>query len=179
MKFFYLFIKLIFINLLIAGGLIAQQSQLNASQQFRQASQIIRIAEPGELADSVNVWGDLGNTGMYLIPKGTKIVDLLSYGGGMATLRSGQTQLDWSKMRVEINVHKYDASEGPKLLASYRYRFEEPFPAEMWNFVLENNHTITVRVKRKPSFIDYLGVFASTVSAVASTIVLLDRLGSN
>lgn len=35
----------------------AQQNQLNQSQQFRLASRIIRVAEPGQLADSINVWG--------------------------------------------------------------------------------------------------------------------------
>lgn len=163
---------------MIVAGIFAQQNQLNQSQQFRQAARIIRIAEPGELADSVNVWGDLESTGRYLLPKGTTIVELLSYSGGMSTLRSGQTDLDWSKMRVEINVHNYSRGGGSQLLASYKYRFEEPFPVDMWNFVLKNEHTITVRVKRKPSFRDYLGVFASTVSAVASTIILLDRLGT-
>ena len=29
----------------------------------------IRVAEIGELADSVNVWGDVGSSGRYIIPE--------------------------------------------------------------------------------------------------------------
>lgn len=156
----------------------AQQNQLNASQQFRLASRIIRVAEPGQLADSVNVWGDVGATGRFLVPKGTTIIELLSYTGGMSTIRSGLADLDWSKMRVEVNVHEFTIEGKSELIAGFKYRFEEPFPAEMWNYKLKNEHTVTVRVKRKPSFRDYLGVFASTIGAIASTVILLDRLNN-
>jgi hypothetical protein len=162
---------------LLALTLNAQTRQLSTSQQFRLAERIIRIAEPGELVDSVNVWGDVGSSGRYLIPKSTDLTKLLSYSFGPNTLRDGQTQIDWSKMRVEINIQEYDREKGGQNLTSFSYRFEEPFPDGMREFELKNNQTITVRVKRKPSFRDYLGVFASTVSAVASTIILLDRLG--
>lgn len=178
MKEIHLIIKILFLNILLVGVAVAQQNQINSSQQFRLASRIIRIAEPGQLADSVNIWGDVETTGMFLVPKGTKMVDLLSYSGGMSTIRSGLTQIDWSKMRVEINIHRIDDSGMPDLVNSFKFRFEDTFPPGMWNFVLENDHTVTVRVKRKPSFRDYLAVFASTVSAVASTVILLDRLNN-
>tara|TARA_R110002124_G_scaffold280092_1_gene453183 strand:- start:21327 stop:21869 length:543 start_codon:yes stop_codon:yes gene_type:complete len=165
------------IFLSLSENVLAQTRQTPASQQFRLGERIIRISEPGELSDSVNVWGDVGSSGRYLIPKGTGLVKLLSYGFGPNTLRDGQTQIDWSKMRVEINIQEYDAENGGQNLTRFKYRFEDPFPEGMREFKLENNQTITVRVKRKPSFRDYLGVFASTVSAVASTIILLDRLG--
>ncbi|MEO9884433.1 MAG: hypothetical protein ABJR05_09995 [Balneola sp.] len=158
-------------------SLNAQQRQLTSSQQFRLAERLIRIAEPGQLVDSVNVWGDVGSSGRYLIPKGTDLTKLLSYSFGPNTLRDGQTQIDWSKMRVEINIQEYDRENGGQSLTRFNYRFEDPFPEGMRDFKIENNQTITVRVKRKPSFRDYLGVFASTVSAVASTIILLERLG--
>ncbi|WP_417372122.1 hypothetical protein [Gelidibacter japonicus] len=164
---------------IFTGGysLKAQTKQLSTSQQFRIAERFIRIAEPGELADSVNVWGDVGSSGRYLIPKGTDLARLISYSFGPRTLSDSQTQIDWSKMRVEINVQEYDNEEGGVAITKFKYRFEDPYPEGMKDFVLKNNHIIAVRVKRKPSFRDYLGVFASTVSAVASTIILLDRLG--
>tara|TARA_R110002096_G_scaffold432801_1_gene650233 strand:- start:8580 stop:9131 length:552 start_codon:yes stop_codon:yes gene_type:complete len=155
----------------------AQNQQFYNSPQFRQAERVIRIAEAGELVDSVNVWGDVGSSGRYLIPKGTDLARLISYSFGPRTLSDGQTQIDWSKMRVEINVQEYDNEEGGVAITKFKYRFEEPFPIGMKEFVLKNNHIVAVRVKRKASFRDYLGVFASTVSAVASTIILLDRLG--
>ncbi|MEQ9311056.1 MAG: hypothetical protein RJQ05_00820 [Cytophagales bacterium] len=168
---------LVIFTLSFSHELIAQSRQVPSSQQFRLADRIIRISEPGQLSDSVNVWGDVGSSGRYLIPKGTDLTKLLSYSFGPTTLRDGQTQIDWSKMRVEINIQEYDRDNGGQIVTNFKYRFEEPFPEGMQEFELKNNHTVTVRVKRKPSFRDYLGVFASTVSAVASTIILLDRLG--
>lgn len=164
----------LFVNV---DALLAQDNQLSTSQQFRLGSRLIRIAESGQITDSVNVWGDVGSSGRYLVPKGTDLVKLLSYSLGPNTLRDSQTQIDWSKMRVEVNIQEYDPLNGGQQITNFKYRFEEPFPSGMREFKLENNQTVTVRVKRKPSFRDYLGVFASTVSAVASTIILLDRLG--
>lgn len=173
-------IQLVFIltvMLVFGEHIFAQSRQTPTSQQFRLGERIIRISEPGQLADSVNVWGDVGSSGRYLIPKGTDLAELISYSFGPTTLRDGQTQIDWSKMRVEINIQEYDHINGGQTVTSFKYRFEDPFPEGMREFKLKNNQTVTVRVKRKPSFRDYLGVFASTVSAVASTIILLDRLG--
>ncbi len=173
--FFHFFLLLFLLN----TDVQAQFQQLQTSQQFRLADRVIRIAEPGELTDSVNVWGDVGSSGRYLVPKGTNLVKLISYSFGPQTIRDGQTNLDWSKMRVEINVHEYSQDSTLNSLTTFKYRFEEPYPEGMYDFIVENNQTITVRVKRKPGFVDYLGVFASTVSAVAATIILIDRLGGN
>lgn len=173
-----LFSSLILGSFLLFGVEIAeaQTRQTPQSQQFRMGERIIRIAEPGQLADSVNVWGDVGSSGRYLVPQGTTLPLLITYSFGPQTLRDGQTNLDWSKMRVEINVQEYDENNELRHLEKFEYRFEEAFPDGMYGFVVENNHTVTVRVKRKPSFRDYLGVFASTISAVVSTILLVDRL---
>ncbi len=157
----------------------AQTNQFYNSPQFRQAERVIRIAEAGELVDSVNVWGDVGSSGRYLVPKGTDLARLISYSFGPRTLSDSQTQIDWSKMRVEINIQEYDNEDGGITITKFKYRFEEPYPEGMKEFVLKNNQIVAVRVKRKATFRDYLGVFASTVSAVASTIILLDRLGGN
>lgn len=176
MSFRFFGVTILLVSLVFSVNLQAQQRETPTSQQFRLGERIIRIAEPGELADSVNVWGDVGASGRYLVPKGTDLIRLLSYSFGPNTLRDGETQIDWSKMRVEINVQEFNSEDGVMNLTKFKYRFDEPFPDGLREFNLENNQTITVRVKRRPSFRDYLGVFASTISAVASTIILLDRL---
>ncbi|MBO6573719.1 MAG: hypothetical protein JJ958_14875 [Balneola sp.] len=170
-------LALLFFIALANRNVKAQNNQIISSQQFRLGERIFRISEPGQLSDSVNVWGDVGSSGRYLVPKGTDLTKLISYSFGPITLRDGQTQVDWSKMRVEINIQEFNSESGTQTVSNFKYRFEEPFPEGMRDFKLKNNQTVTVRVKRKPSFRDYLGVFASTVSAVASTIILLDRLG--
>jgi hypothetical protein len=79
-------------------------------------------------------------------------------------------------MRVEINIQEYDESNKKQTLEEFKYRFEEPFPEGMNNFVLQNNQTMTIRVKRKPSFRDYVGVIAPVISAIATSIIIIDRL---
>lgn len=160
-------------------NLQAQTRETPVSQQFRLAERIIRIAEPGELADSVNVWGDVGASGRYVVPKGTTLPKLISYAFGPRTLNDGQTQLDWSKMRVEVNIQEYDADTGVQDIEKFRYRFEEPFPEGLSEFVVNNNQTVTLRVKRKPTFRDYLNVIAPTISAIATSIIVVDRLSGN
>lgn len=167
------FILVIVLN--FSQELMAQNREVPASQQFRLGERIIRISEPGQLADSINVWGDVGSSGRYLIPKGTKLSELISYSFGPRTLRDGQTELDWSKMRVEINVQEYDKETKTQTIEKFRIRFEEPFPIEMNQFALKNNQTVTLRVKRKASFRDYVQVVAPVISAIATTFLIFDR----
>lgn len=82
-------------------------------------------------------------------------------------------------MRIEINIQQSDGINGTQSIKKFRYRFEEPFPEGMSTFLLENNQTVTVRVKRKPSFRDYLGVIAPVISSIATTILILDRISGN
>jgi hypothetical protein len=168
-----------FLIIICSSTILAQQNQqMNMSQQFRMGDRLIRIAEPGELVDSVNVWGDIGSSGRYLVPKGTTLPILISYALGPRTLRGTQTELDWSKMRVEVNIQEFVEESASLHITKFEYRFEEPFPEGFREFNVENNQTVTIRVKRKPSFRDYLSIFASTVSAVAATVILLDRLNN-
>lgn len=168
---------LILLSLTFAFEVNAQSQQLLTSQQFRLAERIIRIAEPGQLSDSVNVWGDVGSAGRYVVPKGTTLPKIISYSFGPSTLRNGETILDWSKMRVEVNIQEFDSESGYQSIKKFRYRFEEPFPEGMSEFIVKNNHTITLRVKRKPSFRDYVSLIAPVISAIGTAVtafVLLD-----
>ncbi|MTI88145.1 MAG: hypothetical protein FH748_09270 [Balneolaceae bacterium] len=176
MKKFIGLTAFIFLLLLTNGEATAQNRQLQSSQQFRLGERMIRIAEPGMLTDSVNVWGDVGSAGRYLVPKGTTLPLLLTYSFGPRTL-GGETQLDWSKMRIEVNVNK-ELENGEMTYEQFKYRFEEPFPEGMYDYTLSNNETVTVRVKRKPSFRDYVGVVAPVISAIATSIIIVDRLAN-
>src|SRR5699024_2330201 len=95
-----------------ADAQIREDQQLSRSQQFRLGERIIRVAEPGVLADSVNVWGDVNSAGRYLVPKDTRLPELISYSFGPQTIRSNESNLDWSKMRVEVNISEYSTEEG-------------------------------------------------------------------
>jgi hypothetical protein len=153
-----------------------QGSQLSRSQQFRLGERIIRVAEPGVLTDSVNVWGDVNSAGRYLVPKNTGLPELISYSFGPQTIRSDESNLDWSKMRVEINVSEYSPGSGQEKVKSFKYKFNEPLPEGMRSFELKNNQVVAVQVKRRPSFGDYVRVIAPVLSSIATGFLIIDRL---
>lgn len=150
--------------------------QLQFSQQFRMAERIIRIAEPGQIADTLNVWGDINSPGRYLIPRNTKLPELISYSFGPSTLRNSETTLDWSKLRLEVKVSRYNNSQKRVQVQSFKYRYDQPEPEEMFEYDLRNNDIVTVQVKRRPAFIDYVRVIAPVVSSAAAGFLIIERL---
>lgn len=153
-----------------------QDRQLNMSQQFRLGERIIRVAEPGELADTVNVWGDVGSAGRYLVPRQTTLPELISYSFGPQTISDNQTRLDWSKLRVEVNVSEYSPETGQETVQTFEYRFNDPLPEGMRTFDLKNNQVVSIQVKRKPSFVDYVQVVAPVLSSIATGFLIIERL---
>lgn len=151
--------------------------QLDFSQQFRLGDRIIRVAEPGQLADTLNVWGDVNSPGRYLIPVGTTLPELISYAFGPTTIRDREANLDWSEMRVEITVSQYSQEKGQEVIKRFKYKFSEPLPAGMRTFNLKNNQVVAVQVKRKPAFVDYIRVVAPVISAIATSILIINELG--
>ena len=66
---------LTFILCLITGSAYAQIPE-GFSDRY------IRVAEIGQLVDSVNVWGDVNSSGRYLIPEDTNLPELISFSFG-------------------------------------------------------------------------------------------------
>lgn len=153
-----------------------QGRQLQYSDQFRNAERIIRIAEPGQFADTLNVWGDVNSPGRYLIPKSTTLPELISYSFGPSTLRSNETSLDWSKLRLEIKVSRYNQASRQVNVAKFEYRYKDPEPREMFEYNLQNNDIVTLQVKRRPAFIDYVRVLAPVISSAAAGFLIIERL---
>lgn len=178
-------LKDIVYNLIIVLFLVAmaypataqvQGRQLQYSDQFRMAERIIRIAEPGEFADTLNVWGDVNSAGRYLVPKSTKLPELISYSFGPTSFRSNETSLDWSKVRLEIKVSRYNESNKRVNVETFNYRYKDPEPEEMFEYDLQNNDIVTLQVKRRPAFIDYVRVIAPVISSAAAGFLLVERL---
>jgi len=166
----------LFLILILFHNSYGQIRNLPPSQQFRLGDRIVRIAEPGQLSDTLNVWGDINSPGRYLVPKNTSLPKLISYALGPINFRDRQTALDWSKIRVEINVSSYNPTQGYENVKRFQFRYSEPVPVEMRTFDLKNNQIVSVEVKRKPAFIDYVQVIAPVVSTVATSILLIQRL---
>lgn len=177
---FYGIIFFGFLNTLLPNPIYGQVTeggrQLEYSQQFRQAERIVRIAEPGQIADTVNVWGDINSPGRYLIPRNTRLPELISYGYGPTGIRDRETTLDWSKLRIEVNVSTYDQQSRKEDVKTFNFKYNEPLPDGIRTFELENNQVVSVQVKRKPAFVDYVRVIAPVISGVATSILIYDRL---
>ncbi len=156
--------------------LYADMATAQLTQLDRMAEGIIRIAEPGQLADSVNVWGDINNPGRYLVPRGTRVHELISYARGPNSFRTTETMLDWSKLRVEINISRFDPDNGIENVESYQFRYSDPYPAELRNYQLSNDEIVMVELKRRAGFHDYVRVVGPIVSIFASAALIYYRL---
>jgi protein involved in polysaccharide export with SLBB domain len=174
--------KIIVIGIFLSGLLTAefaeaqQIRQLPQSQQFRLAEGIVRIAEPGEMSDLVNIWGDVNAPGRFSIPSGTTLPELISYARGPASYRTGDTTLDWSKLRVEVSISRYSQGQSSDDIYNFRYRYTERAPEGMRNFVLMEDDIVSLEVKRRPSVLDYLRVIGPIASIAATTLLVVDRL---
>ncbi|MFH5885347.1 hypothetical protein ACG2F4_13630 [Halalkalibaculum sp. DA3122] len=139
----------------------------------------IRVAEPGQLADSINVWGDVGSAGRYLVPEGTNLPKLISFAYGYTEIRGRESNLDWSKTQIEVKVSRYNKEQKLVGVAFFRYKYREPEPIEMYEFDLQNNDIVSLQITRKPSFTDYVNVIAPAISVVATSILLIENLRGN
>ena len=171
-----LFLSVFFLLSLNEVALSQTGEQLRYSQQFRLADGIIRIAEPGQLADTVNVWGDVNNPGRYLVPRGTRLTELISYSRGPARFITGETTIDWSKLRIEVSVSRLNGDTGREEFRTFSYRYNEPMPEGMRDYRLSNDEVIAMQVRRRPAFMDYVRVVAPVVTIVATSILIVDRL---
>ncbi|MDZ7720008.1 MAG: hypothetical protein U5K72_14420 [Balneolaceae bacterium] len=173
------FLSILFISLLIFSFKTETvQSQNLGRAMFQMAEGFVRIAEPGQLADTVTVWGDISSAGRYIIPRGTKPHELISYARGPQTRMSGGGQevaLDWSKLRLELSISTYHPERG-RTVQSYEFRYSDPYPAELRNYRLQNDQIVSLQVKRRPGLTDYLRVLGPVLSVTTTTILLIDRL---
>jgi len=137
----------------------------------------IRVAEIGQLVDSVNVWGDVNSSGRYLVPEDTKLPELISFGFGFTSERQQRdASIGGKKQEIEVKVSRYDQDQRMIEVAYFRYRNYDPEPIEMFEFDLQNNDLVTVQVSRVPTFTDYVGIIAPILGTVATSILLIERL---
>jgi hypothetical protein len=174
MPLLYKFICGLFLSVFVLIT-ITQQSYAQQAGGDR----FIRVAELGELVDSVNVWGDVNSAGRYLIPEGTSVTELISYSFGYNTIRGREAELDWSRVMIEVKVSRLDQRSRAIEVAFFRYNFLDPEPIEMFEFELQNNDIVTLQVRRKPAFPDYVRVIGPALGALATSILLIERLRGN
>lgn len=139
------------------------------SRNFQVAEAIFRVAEPGQLADTVMIWGDVTVPGTYLVPRGTRLMEMLSYAKGPRGFSSVETQLDWSKLRVSLLLNPTDG----RPMQRVNLRFDESLDPFIRDTRMQNMDVIAIQVKRKPIFADYVRVVGPILSIAISSAVLI------
>lgn len=175
MKHLKILLPLIAFSLLIADIVEAQQRSVPQSQQFRLAEGMVRIAEPGQIADTLSLWGDVAAPGRYIVPRETSVNQLISYARGPISIRSGETDLDWSEVRLNIRISRFNDETGEDEITDFEFRYDEPAPRELRDFGLKSDDIVSLQVRRRATFRDYIGVIAPAVSLVLNGILLYDR----
>ncbi len=151
------------------SGVDALAQNFGTSRNFQVAEAIIRVAEPGQLADTIMVWGDVTVPGTYLVPRGTRLMEMLSYAKGPRGFSSVETQLDWSKLRVSLILNPTDGRPVQRM----DLRYHESLDPFIRDTRMRNMDVIAIEVKRKPIFADYVRVVGPILSIAISSAVLV------
>lgn len=154
---------------------------INVQAQFGDGNvneALIRLVEPGQLADTVNVWGNVGQTGRYLVPRNMTIAQLLSYAGGPENAGGNQRGAEgaFSKSRIKVTLSKYDSSNNREVAKYFSFRYSERVPREFRTYDLSNEEIIIVEVERKPTFLDYLGVIGPILGTITTSYFIYDQI---
>lgn len=167
------FLLLIFFSMCFQ--LTSVKAQNIPENLFRMAEGFVRIAEPGVFADTVSVFGDVNAPGRYILPRQTRIHELLGYARGPMQQRGGG-QADWSKVRLEVTVSKLDPATGRRSMETFKFKYDEEYPEEYTDMPLGNDYIVTVEVKKRPSFLDYARAVSTVVGATVATLLFIDRI---
>lgn len=160
---------ILFIVLANAGAYAQQNGQL-----FRKGSGIFRVAEPGQLADSVNIWGDVANTGRFLIPENTTLPELISYAGGPQNLGRGLFKM--SDVEINISISRYNEQAGKTNVTHFEFDYQDAVPPKIYTYPIKNDDIITVEVNRNPNVLDYIKVIGPIITTLTSILILSNRL---
>src|SRR6056297_2505092 len=77
----------------------------NTGFQDNRNQGLIRIASTSQLADTLNVWGDVKESGKFLVPRGTNLTDLISYARGPVGITQGTA---FDIINLEVYVARYN-----------------------------------------------------------------------
>lgn len=165
-------------------GLIYTQSHAQIPQEAPQyRPDIIRLAPTGVLADTINVWGAVTQRGRFMVPRGTTVVQMLSYTGGpgvgAGTTRIGDARSIfgyYARPQVEVYLHRYNQQQDRETLERWVYRLRDPFPEGMRDYPLKNGEYVTVYIRTRPTALQYVLFGVTTLGSMAGGYFLVERL---
>ncbi len=166
---------IVILGLVLAETALAQE-EVPVIVQYRLVEGIVQISQPGEESVLVNLWGDVNAPGRFMIPKGTTLIELISFARGPASFRTGETTLDWSKLRVQVNVSRRSKELEMDEVVNFRFRYTQQLPTGMRDYVLQEDDFVTLEVKRQAAFVDYMRIIGPISTVLAATILLVDKL---
>ncbi|MDZ7694272.1 MAG: hypothetical protein U5K69_24650 [Balneolaceae bacterium] len=82
-----------------------------------------RSSSQGEESILINLWGDVNAPGRFMVPTGTTLIEFISIARGPVSFRTGETTLDWSKLRVEVNVSRRNQELKIDEVVNFRFRY--------------------------------------------------------
>lgn len=111
-----------------------------------------------------------------MIQAGAMLIELISYARGPVSFRTGETTLEWSKLRVEVNLSRRNRERNMDEVANLRFRYTQQLPPGICDFVLQESDFITLEAKRRPVFVDYMRIIGPIATVAATLILLVDKL---
>ena len=177
-----LFIRTAFLVFLLAILATIPAKAQEQAPYARFSPDIVRLAPPGVLADTVNVWGAVSQRGRFMVPRGTSVSEILSYTGGpdIATgrrSRGGANVLGYfTTPQVDVYLNRKDENENGEYVERWTYRLSEPFPPDMRNYPLRNGEYVTVYIRERPTTLQYILFGVSTLGSLAGGYFLLERI---
>lgn len=172
--------RIIAITLIISGMIstntVWAQIQASENQQYRLVEGVVQISKTGEESILVSLWGDVNAPGRFMVPAGITLIEFISIARGPVSFRTGETTLDWSKLRVEVNVSRRNQELNIDEVVNFRFRYTQQLPHGMRDFILKEDDFITLEVKRRPALVDYMRIVGPISTVVAAMILLVDKL---
>lgn len=155
----------------------------NPYRSFQQQLQGLHsLVQPGQLADTLSLWGNTGLNGRILVPRDMSLVNLLSYAGGPGNATLGGysigRRLNWSHEKVYVRINRWNNVQKRFQLITFNFRDDRPLPVAMHEFGLHNNDVISVQVRDKPSPLDYIQVFGITIGSLTAILLVAHRFGA-
>jgi hypothetical protein len=154
--------RILLASLFIAVGVRAGYAQNNFNIPHNSNNRgLIQIAGPSQLADTLNLWGDVNRAGKYLVPRGTSLTDLLSYAHG-PTLSVGSHRRKVKK--IIINVSRFNNASNTYQSKTFDFKMGKSLPAALKNYNLQDGDVVTVKTKGRPRFRQFVTIVSSILS---------------
>ncbi|GAA5520513.1 hypothetical protein LQ318_02190 [Aliifodinibius salicampi] len=136
----------------------------------------IKITNTGQLADTLSLWGDVGRSGRYIIPQGTTALELISYGGGFGGTRLNGNNSAFARIQMRVSISRFNEQLNREEVDHFSFRHGDPVPQGLRTYQLSSEDVVTLQVKRKPSFIDVLGVVGPILSTITTSYFIYTEI---